>query len=816
MYQAFERYIIKIFIAGCFLFHLGMLHAQTYYVSSATGDDRNDGRSPATAWKTIDQVNRQISMLRPGSSLLFERGGVYYGSINVPSSVRGIVGYPITFGAYGEGDNPIISGAKQITGWKLINKDKNLWKASVNEQPVNIDMLFINGKKYYPARFPNKGYRTVSNHYSGGLQDKTLKFPDGYWNGATVAFRVNDWSVFRDTVAYSYSDGRIDKVGENSDEIPDQNWGYFFQNHINALDTIGEWVYDKQEHTLTLCTNENPNDQLIEYMDAEYGIRIDYSMSNNRNCYIHVEGLCFQYYRQYAIYAIFGDHVNIKRNVFKDGMSAIYLSAFEHCEVVENVIQDMEVNGILVGAINYSQIHGNIIRKIGLSLDGGQNGGGICCGIILTYAIAPYPCNENKITMNRIDSIGYSAISFTFANNTLIKNNIINYCMLSLHDGGGIYTAFSDPEITNNQIIENMVFNCIGNSEGTPTYFSNKHVGLERGIFLDNGATNIKVEGNTVYNSGIGIFLHGTQNINIVNNVLFNNVSTNIWFMDWTFDEISTCSNNNIQYNYMYGKNLFCPDSLPYVYLFNSIYFTIISADFDSFTTSNKIDNNYISAPFYNDFAHLQNRFVNRTKWTNKTRFDIHSRSEPISYSASGASNPDEFAILVSNTDSIATDFLLGGNYISFDSTVYHGVIRLQPFSSAILFKYGKNEINFLKVPIEDTDLRSGTTSSYQIPKTVNITEADTIIWQLLPAIAGIILSVSGDKGSQVTVKCLPNNQTSPVRLMYGIKMNNGSLYVSKGLTVMDLKQPISDNIFKRIIYWFINTLRFFYKKIFD
>jgi hypothetical protein len=37
---------------------------QTYYVDSSTGDDGNNGLSPAKAWKSLDKVNR--ASFQPG------------------------------------------------------------------------------------------------------------------------------------------------------------------------------------------------------------------------------------------------------------------------------------------------------------------------------------------------------------------------------------------------------------------------------------------------------------------------------------------------------------------------------------------------------------------------------------------------------------------------------------------------------------------------------------------------------------------------------------------------------------------------------
>ena len=71
------------------------------------GDDRNDGKSPATAWRTVARVNSQS--FQPGDQVLFERGGEWRECL-VPAS-SGTAARPIVFGAYGVGPKPKFWGS---------------------------------------------------------------------------------------------------------------------------------------------------------------------------------------------------------------------------------------------------------------------------------------------------------------------------------------------------------------------------------------------------------------------------------------------------------------------------------------------------------------------------------------------------------------------------------------------------------------------------------------------------------------------------------------------------------------------------------
>ncbi len=75
--------------------------ASCYYLSEKTGDDAADGRTPQTAWRTATRLGRE--KIAAGSFVLFERGGIYRGTVPVRAGV--------TYTAYGEGPKPCTYGS---------------------------------------------------------------------------------------------------------------------------------------------------------------------------------------------------------------------------------------------------------------------------------------------------------------------------------------------------------------------------------------------------------------------------------------------------------------------------------------------------------------------------------------------------------------------------------------------------------------------------------------------------------------------------------------------------------------------------------
>ena len=74
-----------------------------YYISSK-GDDRNDGLSPATAWKSALKVSK-AGFLKKGDAVFFERGGSY----RYEGTLETVAG--VTYSAYGSGAKPKLIGS---------------------------------------------------------------------------------------------------------------------------------------------------------------------------------------------------------------------------------------------------------------------------------------------------------------------------------------------------------------------------------------------------------------------------------------------------------------------------------------------------------------------------------------------------------------------------------------------------------------------------------------------------------------------------------------------------------------------------------
>ncbi len=137
-----------------------------YYVSNK-GDDSFDGKSPETAWTSLDIVNS--SKFTAGDTVLFERGGLWRGYLNVKSGV--------TYSAYGKGNKPEFYGsldAADASCW-LETEKAGLY---VYKEPISVpdsdvgQIIFNEGKAWgikmmkYNRKDMSVDIGTVSNGIS--------------------------------------------------------------------------------------------------------------------------------------------------------------------------------------------------------------------------------------------------------------------------------------------------------------------------------------------------------------------------------------------------------------------------------------------------------------------------------------------------------------------------------------------------------------------------------------------------------------------------------------------------------------------------
>ncbi|MBL7698109.1 MAG: hypothetical protein JNK79_08120 [Chitinophagaceae bacterium] len=113
--------IKRYFFTCTILFSVPFFSSATTYYFAANGNDSNNGLSPSSPKKTIDEAN---SLMLSGNTILFRRGDTWY----MPMDSLELGGKTnITLGAYGTGARPVLAGTALLTSWTYTGSN-NIWK----------------------------------------------------------------------------------------------------------------------------------------------------------------------------------------------------------------------------------------------------------------------------------------------------------------------------------------------------------------------------------------------------------------------------------------------------------------------------------------------------------------------------------------------------------------------------------------------------------------------------------------------------------------------------------------------------------------
>lgn len=153
----------KLLILFVFLPVISAAAATTYFVDNLSGNDGNSGTSPASAFNSIEQVNKlQLSAC---DSVLFRRGGEWIGNLRPRGS--GSEGKLIVIGAYGNGPAPVLDAMGEIAE----GEDASYTIRLFNQQYIEIRDLQIRNFKPFevPRKIESRGNASYVNSRKMGI-----------------------------------------------------------------------------------------------------------------------------------------------------------------------------------------------------------------------------------------------------------------------------------------------------------------------------------------------------------------------------------------------------------------------------------------------------------------------------------------------------------------------------------------------------------------------------------------------------------------------------------------------------------------------
>jgi parallel beta-helix repeat protein len=601
--------IFKNFIIVVSLFFHVNSSGNVYYVSTSGNDSRTsvEAQNPSTPWKTINKIN-SFSSLKPGDSVLFQKGGTYYGTLT--PSASGSQTKPIVFGAYGIGANPIISGFTELTAWSLASG--NIYYAILDVAALN--MVTIDGLVQSMGRYPNSSYLTYTAHSGNtsitGASVGTIPFDPA---GGELVIRKNRWILDKHPLTQKSGTTLTYSGISGSSYTPTDGNGYFIQGHLATLDKDGEWFYDIAAKKLYVHFGSGtPTGKVVKAASLTQNVYVNYWTN------FSFRDISFEGANLYGAYLIGTSNISFDNCTFSDeGDTGIWGSSLQNFSIKNSRINNALNHGIYFEQqCNNSVADSLIVTNTGMIAGAGRSGDLNQIGILMIG-------DGNTIQNCSVLKSGYIGIYFQ-GNNTLITHNLVDSFCTIKDDGSGIYTytGFSDANIyVNRRVIGNIVVNGVGAGDGT---YDNRPVHVH-GIYMDDATRNVELADNTFANcGGSGIFIHGSHHLNILNNRVFNNTTSLLMFEDNNAGT-ALIRSNDIRHNQFFAKG-----DLQTVTTLRSI-----NNDMDQFGT---MDSNYYCKPIGDSFVieTLQNKdgaSVNHGfdlyKWKSFSGKDLSSKTAP-------------------------------------------------------------------------------------------------------------------------------------------------------------------------------------------
>jgi len=484
------------------------VNAENYFFSSGSGDDT---RSPlqaqhaATPWKSVGKLNEYFSHLKPGDTVFFERGNIFYGSIQVSRS--GAKNVPIVFAGYGKGNDPVISGFTDLSGWR--SKGDGIWECPC-PAPKKVNILTIGNipeamGRYPNAGGPNNGYLRILAHGKNSISGNDPA--DADWKGAEVIIRKNRFILDKSLI--TAIDGNTISYRGGSYYGPTDKYGYFIQNSMKTLDKKGEWYYDPATRMMNIYFGtEDPSSRAIR------ASTIDTLVSIKNQRFIAFRGLSFTGSNKDCFNLSGGGDISITDcHIRFSGFNAV-TGLHSDNVTVGNLVIDYSGNN----AIDLEGSH-NLVGDNKISRTGAVPGMG---GDEHSYIGINIKGESNTVQYNTVDTTGYVSIFFLGKDN-LIKNNSIDYFSFIKDDGGGIYTWSGDIDSSTVRNGGTITGNIVRNGITAAGATDSSTAGIAIGIYLDENSSGISITDNTVTRCTYGIFLQDAHEVTVKNNNLFDN-----------------------------------------------------------------------------------------------------------------------------------------------------------------------------------------------------------------------------------------------------------------------------------------------------
>lgn len=526
----------------------------TFYIDPVKGNDAATGTSKSQAFRTITQAQKAVRKAVPTMTsdiYIWLCGGDYQ------------LTEPIVFGNNDGGQNAYkviykackneqvnIHGGMPVNGWKLFDKTKNIWCATI---PAGLDsrQLFVNGVRAQRARSIGKEKRWIISdsigHLTSDLSFLKWKNPSNVecvyreiWTaprcGVKQFKQLNDTSLRIEMKQPGWRYCR--NKGITSTRTP-----WYFENAYELVDEVGEWYLDKtgaisgKINTVFYKLAENQKIErltftlpLAEKLFVVKGESAEKPVQN-----LVFEGLNFSYTTWLRPNGNNG-HSDAQNNVLRETKSAYGEMMADGAALSMHFAHNIRVENCSftkLGCAGINMFAGCKNNEVNRSYFYDIAATGIQMGDYKRWKEfesddSHFPSNKNmilsgnKITNNHIENCGVeyrsaTGIAAAFPVDMLIQGNtVMNMPYSGMHIGWG-WTTFAQTVMKNNRISHNFVQNVMleladggsiytlgGNEKDQWSYIHDNYMNRVmwgQCVYMDNGSSFYKID-NNVYKDG--------------------------------------------------------------------------------------------------------------------------------------------------------------------------------------------------------------------------------------------------------------------------------------------------------------------------
>jgi len=574
--QACLILLVVFLTSSCSIRDVHEFYIAPYGSSSNNGSKSNPFSSLDDAKKAVSELKKKNNGRLPeGGITVWLRGGIYELSsgFTLLKDDSGSENCPIVFSAF-PGEKVIVSGGKKIDSNNIKPISPDVAQRIVNKEAISniceIDLaalgildygtnqitgfrrpyvnaameLFINGKPYSLARYPNKAKIQIKPE---DVVDKGIKGQDFY--PGKIRFnkeKLSQWTLAKNLTvcgnfnfAWATDQLRVKDIDTAAGIISFADahmWGitggkewnqYYFFNLMEEIDEPGEYYIDHQKGKLYFY----PFEELKSSDTIMVSMLEDALVSLKGASYIQFKDITFEAGRGIGIYMENTESDKIENCSIRNlgvvgvciGMGSQPPSIYRHPDEVHPFYPDKKLSGRL-GSL-YELMYENTT----FNREGGKNNGIISCKIENTgcggislgggdrKTLEPagnyvYSCEftncgrrdySYKAPVN-IDGVGNKVQHCQFnpcpataiyihGNNHLIEYNIINEACNFIEDQGAVYIGRDPSEFGN--IIRYNFFKNIGATGFTDAKFA-------MAVYYDDGACGTQLYGNVFYKAG--------------------------------------------------------------------------------------------------------------------------------------------------------------------------------------------------------------------------------------------------------------------------------------------------------------------------